>query len=74
MVSPERIFSKKHEKLPSMQLVASNNLIKTRSDLHLILKDFVFGTMPRAKSSLHWPVVHYQVTSEVLSVKMYLVS
>ena len=37
------------------------------SALRLNTCDFVCGTMSRAKSPLHWSVIHYQVTLELHS-------
>ena len=53
------------EILPSMQRIKSTNC---KVNLGLIVEDwtcdFVCGTMSRAMSSLHWSLIHYQVTYE----------
>ena len=58
--------TKKHEKLPSKQRVKSTDIINCG---RLNTWDFVCGTMPDAKSSLHWSVIYHQVTfSDILDV------
>ena len=46
---------------PTMQNVKQ---VRLKVNSRLKTCDFVCGTMSRAKSSLHWSVIHYQMNFE----------